>query len=124
MKVLLVFDVKELGWLGDVIEVNSGYARNYLLPQGLAKVPTEANIKSLAGEKAKRAETRKSMVGSGDRSAKIRTYNFPQGRVTDHRIHLSIHSLKDVLGGDLDQIIGPLTEAEQERLLSEVSSGL
>ncbi|MEN8208822.1 MAG: peptide chain release factor 1 [Candidatus Fermentibacteria bacterium] len=75
-------------------------------------------------ENAKRAETRKSMVGSGDRSAKIRTYNFPQGRVTDHRIHLSLHSLKDVLGGDLDQIIGPLIEAEQERLLLEVSSGL
>ena len=75
-------------------------------------------------ENAKRAETRKSMVGSGDRSAKIRTYNFPQGRVTDHRIHLSLHSLKDVLSGDLDQIIEPLTEAEQERLLSEVSSGL
>lgn len=75
-------------------------------------------------EKARRAETRKSMVGSGDRSAKIRTYNFPQGRVTDHRIHLSLHSLKDILGGDLDQIIEPLIEAEQEKLLSEVSSGL
>ena len=75
-------------------------------------------------EKAKRAEVRKSMVGSGDRSAKIRTYNFPQGRVTDHRIHLSLHSLKEILGGDLDQVIEPLNEAEQERLLSEVSSGL
>jgi peptide chain release factor 1 len=75
-------------------------------------------------EKAKRAEVRKSMVGSGDRSAKIRTYNFPQGRVTDHRIHLSLHSLKDILSGDLDQVIEPLIEAEQERLLAEVSSGL
>lgn len=75
-------------------------------------------------EKARRAEVRKSMVGSGDRSAKIRTYNFPQGRVTDHRIHLSLHSLKEILSGDLDQVIEPLNEAEQERLLSEVSSGL
>jgi peptide chain release factor 1 len=73
-------------------------------------------------EQAKRAKARKSMVGSGDRSAKIRTYNFPQGRVTDHRIHLSLHSLKDILGGDLDQVIDPLVEAEQERLLAEVSS--
>jgi peptide chain release factor 1 len=73
-------------------------------------------------EQAKRAKARKSMVGSGDRSAKIRTYNFPQGRVTDHRIHLSLHSLRDVLGGDLDQVIDPLIEAEQERLLGEVSS--
>ena len=74
-------------------------------------------------ERAKRAEARKSMVGSGDRSAKIRTYNFPQGRVTDHRIHLSLHSLKDILAGDLDQVIEPLIEEEQERLLAEVSSG-
>jgi peptide chain release factor 1 len=73
-------------------------------------------------EEAKRAKARKSMVGSGDRSAKIRTYNFPQGRVTDHRIHLSLHSLKDILAGDLDQVIDPLIEAEQERLLAEVSS--
>ncbi len=73
-------------------------------------------------EQAKRAKTRKSMVGSGDRSAKIRTYNFPQSRITDHRIHLTLHSLKDVLAGDLDQVIDPLVEAEQERLLAEVSS--
>ncbi|MBN2586751.1 MAG: peptide chain release factor 1 [Candidatus Fermentibacteraceae bacterium] len=73
-------------------------------------------------ELSKRAQARKSMVGSGDRSAKIRTYNFPQGRVTDHRIHLSLHSLRDILGGDLDQVIDPLIEAEQERLLAEVSS--
>ena len=71
-------------------------------------------------ENAKRAKARKSMVGSGDRSAKIRTYNFPQGRITDHRIGLSLHSLKDVLGGDLDQVIDPLIEAEQERMLAEV----
>jgi len=58
MKVLLCSDVKELGWLGDVVEVNSGYARNYLLPQGLAKVATEGNIRALAQEKAKRAEQR------------------------------------------------------------------
>jgi len=58
MKVLLCEDVKRLGWLGDVVEVNEGYARNYLLPQGMAKIPTEANLKSLGKEKAKRAEQR------------------------------------------------------------------
>ena len=58
IKVLLVEDVDRLGWLGDVVEVNDGYARNYLLPQGLAVVPTEANLKSLADEKARRAEER------------------------------------------------------------------
>jgi large subunit ribosomal protein L9 len=58
MKVLLCEDIKKLGWLGDIVEVNTGYARNYLLPQGLAKVATEGNIRALAKEKAKRAEQR------------------------------------------------------------------
>ena len=58
MKVLLYKDVPSLGWLGDVVEVNDGYARNYLLPQGIAKTATEANIKAIAEEKAKRAERR------------------------------------------------------------------
>jgi len=59
MKVLLCQDIKRLGWLGDILDVNEGYARNYLLPQGLAVVPTEANLKSLAKEAAKQAEARK-----------------------------------------------------------------
>ncbi len=58
MKVLLCEDIKKLGWLGDVVEVTTGYARNYLLPQGLAKVATDANIKAIAKEKAKGAEQR------------------------------------------------------------------
>lgn len=58
MKVLLCEDIKGVGWLGDVIDVKTGYARNYLIPQGLAKVPTEGNLRSLAEEKARRAEQR------------------------------------------------------------------
>jgi large subunit ribosomal protein L9 len=58
MKVLLCEDIKKLGWFGDVVEVNNGYARNYLLPQGLAKVASEESIRSIAEEKAKRAEKR------------------------------------------------------------------
>ena len=58
MKVLLCEDIKKLGWLGDVVEVSEGYARNYLLPQGLAKVANEASIKSIAEEKARRSEQR------------------------------------------------------------------
>lgn len=58
MKVLLVADVDELGWLGDVVEVKTGHARNYLLPRGLATIPTEANLRALAKEKAKHAEQR------------------------------------------------------------------
>ena len=58
MKVLLCEDIRKLGWLGDVVDVRDGYARNYLLPQGLAKVATEANIRAIADEKAQRAEQR------------------------------------------------------------------
>jgi large subunit ribosomal protein L9 len=58
MKVLLCEDISKLGWLGDVVEVNVGYARNYLLPQGLAKAATQASIRAIAEEKAKRAEQR------------------------------------------------------------------
>ena len=59
------------------------------------------------------AETRKSQVGSGDRSERIRTYNFPQNRLTDHRINLTIYKLGEVVAGDLDEVIGPLVNEYQ-----------
>jgi len=72
----------------------------------------------------KMAATRKSMVSSGDRSAKIRTYNFPQGRVTDHRIGLTLYRLQDVLEGDVDEIVDGLFNAEQaERLAASGAAG-
>jgi peptide chain release factor 1 len=74
----------------------------------------EAERERLAAE---RAGTRRSMVGSGDRSERIRTYNFPQGRVTDHRINLTLHRLPEILEGELDELIGALlAEDEAERL--------
>jgi peptide chain release factor 1 len=60
-----------------------------------------------------RAENRRSQIGSGDRSERIRTYNFPQGRVTDHRIGLTLHKLDAILNGELDELIDALT-AEDE----------
>ncbi len=73
--------------------------------------------RAIAEKEAERARERKLQVGTGDRSAKIRTYNFPQNRVTDHRIGLTLHRLPDVLDGDLDDIISALRLAqEQERL--------
>ena len=64
-----------------------------------------------------RADARKSMVSTGDRSAKIRTYNFPQGRVTDHRINFTSHNLPSILDGNLDEIINPLIQEFQARKL-------
>lgn len=66
------------------------------------------------------AEARRSQVGTGDRSEKIRTYNFPQGRVTDHRIKLTLHRLESVLDGDLDEIIDSLIAADQAAKLSRM----
>jgi len=68
-------------------------------------------------QEKKLAAQRKSQVSSGDRSAKIRTYNFPQGRVTEHRIGLTLYRLPDVMEGDLDEVVNGLFNAEQaERL--------
>jgi len=71
----------------------------------------------IAVQEAARARERRAQVGTGDRSAKIRTYNFPQNRVTDHRIHYTMHGLDDLLDGKLDDLIAALKLAgEQERL--------
>ena len=67
-----------------------------------------------------RAEARKSQVGSGDRSEKIRTYNFPQSRVSDHRINLTVHQLEDVLDGELDVIIEKLIEEDNIKKLEQL----
>ncbi len=67
------------------------------------------------------AETRKSLVGSGDRSERIRTYNFPQGRVTDHRINLTLYKLEEIVSGSLDQVIEPLINEYQAEQLSALS---
>lgn len=72
-------------------------------------------------EEARQAAERRAMVGSGDRSAKIRTYNFPQGRLTDHRIGLTLYRLNDILQGDLDEVVDALILDEQTRKLEEMS---
>lgn len=79
----------------------------------------------LAAEKSKRtqqeAASRKLQVGSGDRSERIRTYNFPQGRITDHRINLTLYKLDAVINGDLDDVIGPLQHEYQAEQLAQLT---
>ena len=68
----------------------------------------------IAESEAERARERKTQIGTGDRSAKIRTYNFPQNRVTDHRIGLTLYRLGEILDGDLEEMTAALRLAEQE----------
>jgi len=69
---------------------------------------------------SEQAEQRKSLVGSGDRSERIRTYNFPQGRVTDHRINLTLYKLEEILQGGLAAIIEPLINEHQANQLASL----
>ena len=69
---------------------------------------------------AERAGARKSMVGSGDRSERIRTYNFPQGRVTDHRINLTLHRLPEIVAGDMGELIGALVSQDEADRLAQL----
>ena len=70
----------------------------------------------IAGQEAAGGAGRRAMVGTGDRSAKIRTYNYPQSRITDHRINLSVHNLADVIDGALDELIDALRLAGREEM--------
>jgi len=89
---------------------NKAQAMKVLQARLFDKEQSEAN--------AERAEARKDMVGSGDRSERIRTYNYPQGRVTDHRINLTLYKLDQIMGGEMDELIGALLTHHQAELLA------
>jgi peptide chain release factor 1 len=72
-------------------------------------------------QQAKEAATRKSLIGSGDRSERIRTYNFPQGRVTDHRINLTLYKIADIMDGDLNELTGALVAEHQAEQLAQLA---
>jgi len=69
-----------------------------------------------------RSQERKNQVGSGDRSERIRTYNFPQGRVSDHRINLTLYNLDEILAGNLNELINPLIADEETNKLAELGN--
>ena len=75
----------------------------------------------LQEQQAKEKDERLSQIGTGDRSEKIRTYNFPQGRVTDHRIGLTVYRLDDVMNGDLTEILDALISADQAKKLAKLN---
>jgi peptide chain release factor 1 len=104
---------------GLVVECQDGRSQHQNFERALEVLRSRLFDRAREEAEAERAAERKSQVSTGDRSAKIRTYNFPQGRVTDHRIGLTLHALPSVLGGELTELIEALHVADRaERLKS------
>lgn len=89
--------------------------------KAMMMLKTKLYDQMLREQHQERSDARRSMVGSGDRSEKIRTYNFPEGRVTDHRIKLTLYKLKEIMNGDLSDIINGLITADQQEKLDELT---
>jgi len=107
---------------GIVVECQDGRSQHKNKAQALAILAARIKDKQLREQQAKQAATRKSLIGSGDRSERIRTYNFPQGRVTDHRINLTLYKIDQIMDGDLNELTSALIaehQAEQLAALAE-----
>jgi len=104
---------------GITVSCQDGKSQNSNKEMALRVLRARIYEKRLQEEQAKYAGERKSKIGTGDRSERIRTYNFPQSRVTDHRIGLTLHKLDSVLGGELDEIIQALTLAAQTEMMEQ-----
>jgi peptide chain release factor 1 len=102
---------------GIVVECQDARSQHKNKEKALAVLAARIKDRQLREQQAKEAATRKSLIGSGDRSERIRTYNFPQGRVTDHRIGLTLYALDRVLAGDLDDVVDGLAADERQRQL-------
>jgi peptide chain release factor 1 len=108
---------------GLVVEIQDEKSQHKNKAKALSVLRSRLLERQIAEQREADSATRRSMVGSGDRSDKVRTYNFPQDRVTDHRIGKTLHNLPTVMDGDIDELIDALTMAEQAELLSAVTGG-
>ncbi|GAB3372222.1 peptide chain release factor 1 [Spongiibacter taiwanensis] len=107
---------------GLVVECQDERSQHKNRARAMSLLAARLNDARQAEQQQVQADQRRNLVGSGDRSERIRTYNFPQGRVTDHRINLTLYKLDEVVAGDVDQIIQPLRQEYQADLLSELSA--
>lgn len=103
---------------GMVVECQDGRSQHANKAQAMKVLAARLNDKQKREAQAKEAAERKSLIGSGDRSERIRTYNYPQGRVTDHRINLTLHKLDFVMDGDMEEITSALIAEHQAELLA------
>ena len=107
---------------GTVVECQDERSQHKNKARAMSLLQSRIMNAKIEKQQAEQAETRKSLVGSGDRSERIRTYNYPQGRVTDHRINLTLYKLDDVMQGELNQVLEPLINEYQAELLATLST--
>ncbi|WP_323123111.1 peptide chain release factor 1 [Burkholderia alba] len=105
---------------GIVVECQDDRSQHKNKDRALKVLAARIKDKQYHEQHAKEAATRKSLIGSGDRSERIRTYNFPQGRMTDHRINLTLYRLEAIMDGDLDELIASLVSEHQAELLASL----
>ncbi|HWV17683.1 MAG TPA: peptide chain release factor 1 [Rhodocyclaceae bacterium] len=106
---------------GIVVECQDDRSQHRNKAQAMSVLAARINDAQQHAQQQQIASTRKSLVGSGDRSERIRTYNFPQGRVTDHRINLTLYKIDMIMDGDLDDLVNALTAEHQADLLAALS---
>ena len=106
---------------GIVVECQDGRSQHQNKAQAMAVLVARIRDAQEREQHARIASTRKSLIGSGDRSERIRTYNFPQGRVTDHRINLTLYKIDAIMDGDLDDVIDALSTEHQAELLAALA---
>jgi peptide chain release factor 1 len=106
---------------GIVVECQDSRSQHKNREKALSVLAAKIRDKQRSEQQAKTASTRKSLIGSGDRSERIRTYNFPQGRVTDHRINLTLYKIDRIMDGELDELIGALQNEHRAEQLSQLA---
>jgi peptide chain release factor 1 len=106
---------------GIVVECQDSRSQHKNREKALSVLAARIRDKQVSEQQAKTASTRKSLIGSGDRSERIRTYNFPQGRVTDHRINLTLYKIDRIMEGELDELVAALQAEHTQEQLSALS---
>ena len=106
---------------GIVVECQDDRSQHRNKAQAMSVLAARINDAKQREQQQKIASERKSLIGSGDRSERIRTYNFPQGRISDHRINLTLYKLDAIMDGDLDELVGALTTEHQAELLAALA---
>jgi peptide chain release factor 1 len=104
-----------------VVECQEGRSQHKNKAQALSVLASKLNAQQIHDHQEKEAAARKTLIGSGDRSERIRTYNFPQGRLTEHRINLTLYKLAQIMDGELDEVVDNLLSEHQAELLAIAS---